>query len=62
MARSPSKFRKQDVTRLLKAVADAGECVRSVRVDDNGITVVTGEVSSVGRAVQSSANEWDDVQ
>jgi hypothetical protein len=61
MARPPSTFRQQDVTRAVKAVAAAGVGIARVEIDKSGkITIIaaTGaEPEGEGREV----NEWDAV-
>jgi len=59
MARTPSTFRQQDVTRAIKAVVAAGEKVERVEVDKEGkIIVVT---SKPGTLDGTRRNEWDSV-
>lgn len=44
MARTPSTFRQQDVTRAVRAVAAAGVDIQRVEVDREGkIVIVTGK-------------------
>jgi hypothetical protein len=46
MARAPSTFRQQDVTRAVKAVAAAGVNIARVEIDKAGkIVIVTGQPS-----------------
>jgi hypothetical protein len=57
MARSPCTFKKNDVTKAVKAVVAAGVEVARVEVDKDGrIVVVAGKpVPEKGRG----GNEWD---
>jgi hypothetical protein len=59
MARAPSTFRQQDVTRAVKAIAAAGISIARVEIDKNGkITVITAEAPDrTDEAME--ANEWD---
>jgi hypothetical protein len=59
MARAPSTFRQQDVTRAVKAVAAAGVAIARVEIDKAGkITIIT---ASEERSSDREANEWDRV-
>jgi hypothetical protein len=60
MARAPSTFRQQDVTRAVKAVAAAGVGIARVEVDRAGkITIALGaEPPGEGG---KGPNEWDTV-
>jgi hypothetical protein len=59
MARAPSTFRQQDVTRAVKAVTAAGVGIARVEIDKAGkITIIT---SSEERSSDREANEWDRV-
>jgi hypothetical protein len=61
MARAPSTFRQQDVTRAVKAVTAAGVGIARVEIDKAGkITIIAldAEPQSKGR---EEANEWDRV-
>ena len=59
MARAPSTFRQQDVTRAVKAVTAAGVAIARVEIDKAGkITIIT---SSEERSSDREANEWDRV-
>ena len=56
MARAPSTFRQQDVTRAVKAVAAAGVHIARVEIDKSGkIVIITANTTDRKR----EANEWD---
>jgi hypothetical protein len=59
MARAPSTFRQQDVTKAVKAVAAAGVHIARVEIDKTGkIVIIT--VDATGRPGEmTEANEWD---
>jgi hypothetical protein len=59
MARAPSTFRQQDVTRAVKAVTAAGVHIARVEIDKTGkIAIITA--GAADRADQvTEANEWD---
>jgi hypothetical protein len=61
MARAPSTFRQQDVTRAVKAVAAAGVHIARVEIDKTGkIVIISADVADrAGEAME--ANEWDRV-
>jgi hypothetical protein len=61
MARAPSTFRQQDVTRAVKAVVAAGLRVAGVKVSAQGdIEVVTGE-ERMHDSPPQGGNEWDGI-
>ena len=59
MARAPSTFRQQDVTRAVKAVTAAGVHIARVEIDKTGkIVIITADTT--GRPSETKeANEWD---
>ena len=55
MARAPSTFRQQDVTRAIRAAIAAGVDIARIEVAKDGrIIIVTAEAEP-----QKSENEWD---
>jgi hypothetical protein len=60
MGRNPSAFRKQDVTKAVKAVTAAGVAVARVEIDKDGkIVVVTGKPQESD--VEVGRNPWNEV-
>jgi hypothetical protein len=61
MARAPSTFRQQDVTRAVKAVSAAGVHIARIEIDKSGkIVIITAdEPAALGKITE--ANEWDRV-
>jgi hypothetical protein len=61
MARAPSNFRQQDVTRAVKAVTAAGVHIVRIEIDKTGkISIITTDVADrAGENVEG--NEWDRV-
>jgi hypothetical protein len=61
MARAPSTFRQQDVTRAVKAVTAAGVHVGRIEIDKAGkIVIITADAT--GRPGEMrEANEWDNI-
>ena len=60
MARAPSNFRQQDVTRAIKGAVTAGVGIARVEIDKAGkITIIAaGGEPPDGKGTQE-ANEWD---
>jgi hypothetical protein len=61
MARAPSTFRQQDVTRAVKAVAAAGVHIARVEIDKAGKIVIITTSASDQPTESTEVNEWDRV-
>ena len=60
MARAPSTFRQQDVTRAVKAVTAAGVHIARIEIDKAGkIVIITAGSDQPGKSTE--VNEWDRV-
>jgi hypothetical protein len=61
MARAPSTFRQQDITKAVKAVAAAGVHIARIEIDKAGkIVIITGG-SNDQLTESTETNEWDRV-
>jgi hypothetical protein len=64
MARAPSTFRQQDVTRAIKAAAAAGVDIARIEIDKAGKIVIiaaTGAGPKEDAAKNINSNPWDSV-
>ena len=61
MARAPSTFRQQDVTKAVKAVAAAGVHIVRVEIDKAGKIVIIAGGATYQTGENTEANEWDRV-
>jgi hypothetical protein len=62
MARAPSTFRQQDVTRAVKAVAAAGVDIARVEIDKMGkIVIITTVTPAADEDGNGERNPWDEV-
>jgi hypothetical protein len=61
MARAPSTFRQQDVTRAVKAVAAAGVHIARIEIDKSGKIVIIAAEPNDQPGDTTEANEWDRV-
>jgi hypothetical protein len=61
MARAPSTFRQQDVTRAVKAVVAAGVGIARVEIDKTGKIMIIA-ADATGQPGETEANEWDRVR
>ena len=60
MSRAPSRFRQQDVTKAVKAVAAAGVHIARVEIDRDGRIVIIASNREL-EPDRREANEWDRV-
>jgi hypothetical protein len=59
MARAPSAFRQQDVTRAVKAVTAAGVHIARIEIDKTGKIVIIAADATGRPGEMTEANEWD---
>jgi hypothetical protein len=57
MARAPSTFRQQDVTRAVKAVSAAGVHIARVEIEVGKITIISGDPPK-DNADRSPLDDW----
>ena len=61
MARTPSTFRQQDVTRAVKAVTAAGVHIARIEIDKAGKIVIIAADANGQPGESTEGNEWDRV-
>jgi hypothetical protein len=61
MARAPSTFRQQDVTRAVKAVAAAGVDIARIEIDKAGKIVIVASTGAEPGEGRAEGNEWDHI-
>ena len=61
MARAPSTFRQQDVTRAVNAVTAAGVHIARIEIDKAGKIIIIAADAADQPAQKLEANEWDRV-
>ena len=61
MARAPSAFRQQDVTRALKAVAADGVHIDRIEIDKTGKIIIIAVHAANQAGENTEVNEWDRV-
>jgi hypothetical protein len=61
MARAPSTFRQQDVTKAVRAVAAAGVPIARVEIDNAGKIVIITTDATDQPGASTEVNEWDRV-
>jgi hypothetical protein len=59
MARAPSTFRQQDVTRAVKAVSAAGVNIARVEIDKSGKIAIITTNGVAAHDEDKEGNEWD---
>jgi hypothetical protein len=59
MARAPSTFRQQDVTRAVKAMVAAGVHIARIEIDKAGKIVIITADPAHQSAQSTEVNEWD---
>jgi hypothetical protein len=62
MARAPSTFRQQEVTRAVKAVTAAGVHIARVEIDKAGkiVIIAAGATTEDDKPTADTSSEWDE--